>query len=93
MKHLAEIIAYLPPEYLTIVVLAVIVEGMALTLFATLRSVRKDRLPLGASSGILLSLTLWLASLPLIILALLLLVAFGIEFWKELADAVQSAPN
>ncbi len=93
MKHLAEIIAYLPPDYRTIVIIAVVTESLALTFYAALHSARNQQLPLGASSGVLRSVMLWLACLPLIILALLLLLAFGIEFWKELTNAFQSAPN
>ncbi len=93
MKQLAEIISQLPLDYQTIVIVAVVTESLALTVYATLHSARNQQLPLGASSGVLRSVMLWLACLRPIILALLLLLAFGIEFWKELTDAFQSAPN
>ena len=93
MEYLAEIIRGLPSEYRTIVIVAFVTVPLTLTVYAALHSARNEQLPLGASSNLLRSVMLWVACLPPIILALLLLLTFGIELWKELTHAVQSAPN
>ena len=93
MKHLAEIISQLPPDYRTIVVIAFVCVTLALTVYGVSRSARNQNLPLGVGSGLLSSIALWTALLPIFILALLLLITIGVELWKEFVDAVQSAPN
>ncbi len=93
MKHLADIISQLPPEYRLIVALAFLAFLLAAIAYPVLISARKERLPWGASSNRLPAVMLWVMILVVIAVTALFFLNFGIEIWNILTQAVQFPPN
>lgn len=77
MKHLLEIIGYLPADINSVVVLLVVLMLTSMASYGFLHRIRNEQLPFGVGSPALRSIVAWLAALPPVVLFLLVIYAIG----------------